>query len=436
MSTRRTTVIVRALSLSIAIAACSSHEAPTEGSGGQPHGAGSLYASPSGSSQATGSSSDPWDLATALNGAGGRVPPGDTLWLRGGTYSGTFNSTLSGTPSAPIIVRQYPGERTTIDGSLEVEGRYTWYWGFEVANTRTDTHDVMGVDSHCPGCRFINLVIHDHSGNGLGMWIEGPDQEAYGNVIYNNGFEGQDAGHNAHGIYGQNRTGSQRIANNIVFNQFGYGVHVYGSEKAALNNYVIEGNTAFDNGLGGGLGMSGGMDYQVGGGSPLQKLVFMDNNSYRNPSLRADYTARLGYEWGPLNYGGEVRDNYFVGKLLIVQWGSLDSAGNVVVDKQEPMQSRVLLQPNEYERGRANILVYNWAHQGSIAVDLSSVLDPGKSYEVRDVLDLFGPPVASGVYSGGEIDLPLDGTRVAHSITGRATPATSNEFAAFVVIPR
>src|SRR5213078_3276221 len=58
----------------------------------------------------------PWNLATALSGGNGKVQPGDTVWLRGGTYAGQFRSTLTGTAAAPIVVRQYPGERAIIDG--------------------------------------------------------------------------------------------------------------------------------------------------------------------------------------------------------------------------------------------------------------------------------------------------------------------------------
>ena len=55
---------------------------------------------------------------------------------------------------------------------------------------------------------------------------------------------------------------------------------------------------------------------------------------------------------------------------------------------------------------------------------------------MRDVEDFFGPPVASGSYAGGPIELPLAGSRVARSITGQSTAATGIEFAAFVVVPR
>ncbi|HEY9426848.1 MAG TPA: hypothetical protein VIR34_06815 [Gemmatimonadaceae bacterium] len=438
MSGNRAAGFARVLLSLLTVVACSGLDSPTEGPGGppQPHGARSFFASPSGTTRSAGTIADPWDLPTALSGAGGRIQPGDTLWLLGGTYSGRFTSTLAGAEDAPIIVRQYFDERATVDGSIGVNGRYTWYWGFEVANTNTGSRDVMGIDSHCPGCRFINLVVHDHSGNGLGMWSEGPDQEAYGNIIYNNGFHGHTADHSAHGIYGQNRTGTQRILDNILFNQFGYGVHVYGSDKAALNNYIIERNTSFNNGVGEQFGMSGGMDYQVGGKSPLRNLVFTNNNSYRNSSLRGEHTARLGYDWGPINYDGTVTDNYFVGELLIVKWASLNAARNVVIDGSVPTQSRVLVHPNRYEPGRANVIVYNWAEQSGVEVDLSDVLEPGRRYEVRDVQDFYGPPVITGTYAGGSVTIPIRGGRSVPSITGKRTAATGTEFAVFVMVAK
>src|SRR5205807_2442652 len=74
------------------------------------------YVSPSGSPSGDGSAARPWDLRTALA-QPAVVHPGDTIWLRGGTYSGGaagFTSNLLGTPSTPIVVRQYPGERATL----------------------------------------------------------------------------------------------------------------------------------------------------------------------------------------------------------------------------------------------------------------------------------------------------------------------------------
>jgi hypothetical protein len=72
------------------------------------------WAAPAGSATAAGTQAAPWDLHTALKDA--RVKPGDTVFLRGGTYRGKFTSTLTGTPAAPITVRSAPGEWVEIDG--------------------------------------------------------------------------------------------------------------------------------------------------------------------------------------------------------------------------------------------------------------------------------------------------------------------------------
>src|SRR6476620_6220546 len=74
-----------------------------------------FHASPVGSVGADGSSGRPWDLRTALH-QPPAVKPGDTIWLRGGVYRGTYSSTLSGTADQPIVVRAIPGQRAIIDG--------------------------------------------------------------------------------------------------------------------------------------------------------------------------------------------------------------------------------------------------------------------------------------------------------------------------------
>src|SRR5213593_5132219 len=68
------------------------------------------YAATNGSSSNDGSIGRPLDLTTALS-SSSPVKPGDTLLIRGGTYTGRFHSYLTGTASSPIRVRPYPGER-------------------------------------------------------------------------------------------------------------------------------------------------------------------------------------------------------------------------------------------------------------------------------------------------------------------------------------
>ena len=222
------------------------------GVAGNPH-----YAAPGGRPGASGSQSDPWNLATAL-GQPSAVRPGDTIWLRGGTYgagSTAFVSRLAGVPGQPVILRNYPGERAVIDGGFIVNGSDTWYWGFEVmsslANRTGDTNSpangaIHGFFVNGPRTRFINLVVHDTM-EGFGLWSPAVDAEIYGCLIYDNGWQGPDRGH-GHGIYTQNLNGTKHIGDNIIFNQFGLGIQAYGSARASVKGYLVDHNIVFNNG--------------------------------------------------------------------------------------------------------------------------------------------------------------------------------------------
>lgn len=73
------------------------------------------YAAPSATS-GDGSITNPWNLNIALRNTG--IQPGDTLYLRGGTYSGNFVSTLNGLAPNYITVRSYPGEWAVIEDGI------------------------------------------------------------------------------------------------------------------------------------------------------------------------------------------------------------------------------------------------------------------------------------------------------------------------------
>jgi len=57
----------------------------------------------------------------------------------------------------------------------------------------------------------------------MSLWEGATDMEVHGNLIYNCGWDGAtDRGH-GHGILRTNRTGTKRIPDNIIFNQYGEG---------------------------------------------------------------------------------------------------------------------------------------------------------------------------------------------------------------------
>lgn len=423
-----------------------------------------FYVAPTGSPAGDGSLDNPWDLPTALN-QPSAVHPGDKIWLRGGTYRGKFNSSLTGTSSAPITVRQYPSERATLDGGntsgaaiLTVQGAYTWYWGFEIMssdpnrvsatdlNDPPDIHRGDGIDMSSgtgSGLKFINLVIHD-ARQGIGWWKEAIDSEIYGCLIYYNGWESTARG-SGHGIYAQNQTGTKKITDNVIFSGFGYGIHAYGSSKAFLDNFLLQGNTLFNSGD---LSPSGpSAVLLVGGGSVAHNPQILGNYLYRQTTGDvSDFD--MGYSAGCAS--PTVTGNYVATTTNFVNCTSgLSLAGNTFYGNitgfspsafpnnsylsSPPTRVQVFVRPNFYEPGRANITVFNWARSAAVSVDLSELLDEGDEFVVRNAEDFFGPPVISGTYSGGSVEIPMEGLTVVPPIGYPSPASVAPDFGVFVV---
>ncbi|HVH69062.1 MAG TPA: hypothetical protein VM716_14430 [Gemmatimonadales bacterium] len=372
---------------------------------------------PAGSPAGDGSRRRPWDLATALAGASGRVQPGDTVWLRGGTYRGPFHSTIAGTRTAWVVVRQYPGERATIDGAgsrddtFVVRGAYSMFWGFEVVNTdptrccsTSSNFRADMVTNYAPHTKFINLVVHD-GGPGFFVSTAYPDVEIYGSIVYNIGYQGPDRGH-GHAMYIKNDLGPVVIRDNVMFNQFGFGVHEYTDRGTGhLNNIQVEGNAIFNSGLLSNNSQSANI-LAGGGQEPADAISVVDNLTYYPPGFGGK-NIQVGPVSDLRNGSMTVRNNYAVGgstPLYVGNWRRATVTGTTV---QPGDTTTVFVRPNAYEPGRAHIVVFNWNRRAAVAVDVSKVLHAGDRYEVRNVQALFGAPVASGTSAGGTITIPM-----------------------------
>ena len=185
-----------------------------------------FYVSTTGRVGATGSIADPVDWASAMFQAKSPAKPGDTLWVRGGTYRGPFETYLYGQSGKPITIRAYPGERVIIDGAasstvptLYIYGQYNIWRGIEVINSSTDRTPGVGrpagVYMECLGGKLINSIIHD-VGLGFGFWTPAVDGEMYGCLIYNVGFEKANNVGNGHSVYSANDLGTKTIHDNIL----------------------------------------------------------------------------------------------------------------------------------------------------------------------------------------------------------------------------
>jgi hypothetical protein len=448
---------------------------------------GSHYVAPGGNARADGSAVHPWSLEAALAGAGGRVRAGDTVWLRDGTYRGSFRTELEGTPGQWIVFRQYPGERATIDGTLRADGAYLTFWGFEIMQSAPSTYGIQANTDHG---RFINLVVHDAGTQGVSFWTPAVDAELYGCIIYNNGsHENLD-----HGVYVHNEEGTKLITDNVFFDNLARGIQVYASRNNPLIRGVrVEGNVSFNNGTispvvagrenlifnapvpTSGMVAIGNMLYFSGSeGINLRTGKYAPQNNH-DIELRDNYVAggKIGLEMDEPWQRAIVTGNVFIGSRDVVQVGGADLAGHYqwanntwvrdagarawryenkpytwkawrrasglggndrVVD-EPPRETKVFVRPNRYEAGRAHIVVYNWGRQATVSVEVSGVLHSGDRYEVRNVQALFGPPVASGVYRGAPISVPMGGVAPPPPIGRvlRQPPRTGPAFDAFLL---
>ncbi len=475
---------------------------PTPGpvSGTVPTTAGNLFVAPGGKANNPGTIDKPLDIVTAFS-KNGPVRPGNTIWLRGGVYkipgavlAGTDDpsllSTLEGTASAPITVRQYTGERATIDGGIRVEGKWTIYRDFEITNTSPDRskNRPMGLHILAPNSKFINLVIHD-CGNGIGFWQPAENSEIYGVILYRNGWEAANdyRGH-GHGIYAQNINGRKLISDNISFDNYATGMKAY-AEQGDVRNITFEGNIIFNNGSPAQPREAYDRIQNLIVGSAVKRSggIVVDSNILWHPANARGQVGFVGYS-SEGNDDIEITGNYILGNSVIpfgmTRWNKVLFAGNYIRGSKEllgvqmpkgvtfqayrmdnntyivpderfafsaytdggfsgfaslsrwqtitgqergssvlsaPKDTQVIIRPNKYAPGRANIGVYNPDQSDTVEINPSGILKSGDSFQIRNVQDYFGPPVVKGTYSGQPIRVPMKGT------------PTGPEFNAFVL---
>jgi hypothetical protein len=470
------------------------------------------YVAVTGTAEGDGSWERPWDLATALAGGGGRIVPGDVIWLRGGVYAGDFRSTLTGSPEQQVVVRQYRRERATIEGRLRADGAFTSYWGFEIRQADPMVPDgPPALEAYAPGAKYINLVIHDAGENGISFRTATGVSEIHGCILFNNGnTQGLD-----HGIYASSEAAvvEKLISDNILFNNIASGIQVFGDEThPTIANVTVVGNISFNNSS---IAVDDPATTRNERGGEENIVVGGDNNTVENITIRDNLlyfsagvsngnnlVAGLERELDDLpirNVSVTVRGNYIVGGFTlfsIQEWEQATVDGNTFVADPAPLSSmvrmnthfqpslerivwtnntqyrdpankawryandrgtwdefkaatwlgasdnvtadpltatKIIVRPNKYEPGRAHIAVHSPTGEATVAVDVSTVLQPGDRFEVRNVQDIFGPPLLSGVYSGVPLTLPMTGVTPPPASGRGPAPVSGPYFNAFLL---
>ena len=312
-----------------------------------------------------------------------------------------------------------------------------------------------------PYTKLINLVIHD-AGQGAGLWSQAMEMEMYGCIIYNNGILAPDRGH-GHGVYMQNQNGVKTLRDNILFNEFGNLLQAYGSAAAAIRNVRFEGNVVFNG------------RFIMGGAQPAEDITFRSNYFYRSaPQFGYDskanrkllieqnyFASGLLLNWWK---GVVIRDNTLYNmtpdgqtKSVSVTLAPGGTLADYAIDGNRYFQSypngndfyvrfpqrgdgytfsrwqqetgydkasayrtgprlrppnAVFIRRNEYDPGRAHIIIYNWERRDSVDVDGAGLgLRPGDSWELRNVENYLLESIA-GTYTGRRhlcADESLDG---------------------------
>lgn len=414
-----------------------------------------------------GSILDPFTLAEAILNNGQGITPGDTVYLRGGTYSGPFTAYIRGLAGYPVTFRAYPGERPILDGGLTIHGEHTTWIGLEVTDstftsrstevsgaTPPDINGVgsPGIDPLADNVQVINCHVHNFR-QGIGGSQKYKNVLLYGNLIYHNGWY-HPTGAWGHGIYPQNGSGTpRRLEQNVIFDQFGYGVHAYGS-GGLLNDFEFVNNTIFNSGL---YSSRRWPNLYQAGAADLVNVLWRGNQTYYAAGVLADIpsTNHLG-DPDNSNYNVRLVDNYMAndsGYALSVyghQTQFTAVGGNTYVgpvqgftpgetDAQEvayPASGQhVSLYPNAYQAGRALLTIYNWAAADSVTVDVSAVYAAGQAVHAHNVQDYHQDIQALEVAGDGTLTLDMQAANrsVQAPVGWAAADTTFPAFGCFVL---
>ena len=400
----------------------------------------SFYVAVDGKADHTGTIDSPWDIESALSGAQ-PIRPGATVYLTGGTYrhpdrswnSPGFSIELAGEPDRPIHIRPKPGHRVILDGKVEVKSgaRHLRVWELEITVSETANWDrrVTAAGTQLEGAvelpqgglnilggadsKFIHLIIHNMH-NGVGFWRPAIDAEIYGCLIYDIGSIGPDRYHGP-GIYTQNEAGTKTLSDNVLFGNYSTTIQAYGSARAEVSGYRIEGNIAFAP-----VKQGDRQRVLIGGGQPSRRIIASNNMLYEVP-LEIGYTA-------PYNEDAVVTGNWVVDAgLSINRFKQVTESGNILIplgSRRADRPADIVLRPSLYVPGRANLAIFNWERKAAVEVDLSTLLAPGQDFSVMSALDFLGQPILAGRFDGQPVSIPVP----------REPRTCDGEFCAFVIL--
>jgi PKD repeat protein len=188
-----------------------------------------FYVSPSGNDTNTGSYDSPWKT---LEKAAETARPGDTIWIKAGTYNETLSPGNSGRGDAYITFQNMGSETVVIDADGRDHGIILWnksfirLSGFEVINATSDAVFIGHSDDNTAEKNIVEkMTIHDCP-QCSGIAVYGNNNHVLYNTIYGCRY----------GIYFDGNL--MNISNNDISNCIKSGIAPLGKDSIILYNRI------------------------------------------------------------------------------------------------------------------------------------------------------------------------------------------------------
>ncbi|MCA1605784.1 MAG: hypothetical protein LC775_09995, partial [Acidobacteria bacterium] len=263
---------------------------------------------------------------------------------------------MAGTPTNPIIVRPYPGERPkiAIDYILHLSGSYVQWHEIEFLDAKTDRtvyggwgwprSGTLGLEGEY--VKLINCVFHDLGS--ISNFRDALGSEFHGCLLYYFGHVDRSVvpappgGPRGTTNYFQNETDVERkLTNNIFFSNHANHIQAYGSDAAKVQSLTMEGNTFFDVGKLFAGDPAGQTAHVWTGDIPARNIKFNDNYLYGSTNDRGHLNFPGG---GGVNVNLEMKNNRFVGGSDAVyagQWEPWVFTGNKIWNRYKAVTTWV-----------------------------------------------------------------------------------------------
>jgi len=296
------------------------------------------YASLTGTPTGNGSLTAPWDLPTALN-QPSAIAPGDTLYLRAGVYRQPSSGygwvfQLRGSPSAPIIVRPYPGEHAALDlflyafhliipnknytsNTAGYDSHDVQFWNLEIFNSQIQRSSSQTGNNGDPGSllieganvKFIHCYTHDVGDCLVDALATGA--ELHGCIHVGMGWDAPDRPH-GHALYLQ---GKHKIKNCFFLDSFDVLVQFYGASAASVSSgSEYTQNTGVNGGAPTGTNV---IQYMVGQ-NLVTDIVAKNNVNFVAAKYQPGY-VQIGWGWDGQNGIVDIEDWLIYGPQLSVE---------------------------------------------------------------------------------------------------------------------